>query len=274
MPLRKAAWLAGMLLAAVGVSAFGQSSDVQAALQAKLNSTFALTKTTADRSDIVTAGAVLVLQKDGLMLYATNSPVPPVNTYKNGKISQNMGGLGSDFKIRMMSRGKSTANDFPKQQYVTGQKVWVTGITVSNNTASFVLYTDPDANNVRYYGQLNIPIANGASADDAMKTVGEALTVQADTSTAAAQPGAPAPIAPPAAPADASQPAMAPIAPPPPPTDAPAAAPKTISMGQTKDQVTAILGSPKKVVNLGAKEIDYYPDMKVVYTNGKVSDVQ
>ena len=41
-----------------------------------------------------------------------------------------------------------------------------------------------------------------------------------------------------------------------------------------KDQVVANFGQPTKVVKLGTKEIDYYPDMKVVYTNGKVSDVQ
>lgn len=275
MPLRKALWLAGILLAAQSGSVFGQNSDVQAALQQKLNSDFALTKTTADRSDIVTAGAVLVLGKDGLMMYATNSPLPPVNTYKGGKISQGMGGFGRDLGITMMSRGKATANDYAKQQYVTGQKVWVTGITVNKDTVSFVLYTDPDANNVRYYGQLNFPLAKGTSADDELKTVGEVLTVQADSSAAGAQSSAPAPIAAPAAPADAAtQPAMAPIAPPPPPTDAPAAAPKTVSLGQTKDQVTAILGQPQRVAHVGAKEIDYYPDMKVTYLNGKVSDVE
>jgi hypothetical protein len=38
--------------------------------------------------------------------------------------------------------------------------------------------------------------------------------------------------------------------------------------------VVANLGQPKKIVNLGAKEMYYYPDMKVIFTNGKVTDVQ
>jgi hypothetical protein len=38
--------------------------------------------------------------------------------------------------------------------------------------------------------------------------------------------------------------------------------------------VIASLGQPQKIVQLGAKEIDYYPDMKVTFLNGKVSDVQ
>ena len=67
---------------------------------------------------------------------------------------------------------------------------------------------------------------------------------------------------------------MAPLAPPPPPPDAPPAAPKTIEKGQTKDVVVAILGQPSKVIKLGTKEIDVYPDMKVTFINNKVTDVQ
>jgi hypothetical protein len=38
--------------------------------------------------------------------------------------------------------------------------------------------------------------------------------------------------------------------------------------------VVAILGQPSKVVKLGTKEIYYYPDMKVIFVSGKVTDVQ
>jgi hypothetical protein len=50
--------------------------------------------------------------------------------------------------------------------------------------------------------------------------------------------------------------------------------PVTVSQGQTVDQVTATLGQPKSVVNLGTKKIYVYPDMKVTFKNGTVSDVQ
>lgn len=59
----------------------------------------------------------------------------------------------------------------------------------------------------------------------------------------------------------------------PPPAAAPAA-PATISMGQTLDQVKAALGAPKQIVNLGTKQIYVYPDMKITFKAGKVSDVQ
>ena len=53
-----------------------------------------------------------------------------------------------------------------------------------------------------------------------------------------------------------------------------AAPPAEISLGQSIDQVTAILGQPKSVVDLGAKKIYVYKDMKVVFNGGKVTDVQ
>jgi hypothetical protein len=47
-----------------------------------------------------------------------------------------------------------------------------------------------------------------------------------------------------------------------------------ISVGQSIDSVTAALGSPVRIVDLGAKKIYSYKDMKVIFMNGKVSDVQ
>jgi hypothetical protein len=61
------------------------------------------------------------------------------------------------------------------------------------------------------------------------------------------------------------------IAPPPRPADTP---PPTIAIGQTMDQVTAGFGQPLKLAKLGVKAIFYYKDMKVTFTNGKVSDVE
>ena len=58
------------------------------------------------------------------------------------------------------------------------------------------------------------------------------------------------------------------------PTSAAPSAPVRISLGQTVDEVTAALGQPKSVVDLGAKKIYVYPDMKVTFKGGKVSDVQ
>jgi hypothetical protein len=47
-----------------------------------------------------------------------------------------------------------------------------------------------------------------------------------------------------------------------------------ISIGQSIDAVTAALGPPAKIIDLGVKKIYTYPDMKVIFMNGRVSDVQ
>jgi hypothetical protein len=55
-----------------------------------------------------------------------------------------------------------------------------------------------------------------------------------------------------------------------PPSEAP---PRTIRLGQTPGEVMAILGQPQKIANLETKMIYVYPDLKVTFVDGKVSDV-
>jgi hypothetical protein len=69
-------------------------------------------------------------------------------------------------------------------------------------------------------------------------------------------------------------PAAAPV-----PVAAPAATPAhrgpvTIALGQTPDEVVAMKGQPLNKVNLGAKTICVYSDMKIIFMRDKVSDVQ
>jgi uncharacterized membrane protein len=52
------------------------------------------------------------------------------------------------------------------------------------------------------------------------------------------------------------------------------AAPASIEVGQTPNQVQAALGAPGHVANLGSKVIYYYDGKKVIFKDGKVSDVQ
>jgi hypothetical protein len=58
------------------------------------------------------------------------------------------------------------------------------------------------------------------------------------------------------------------------PVSAAPAAPASVELGQTPDQVQAAMGTPTRVANLGAKVIYYYNGMKVVFQDGKVADVQ
>jgi hypothetical protein len=58
------------------------------------------------------------------------------------------------------------------------------------------------------------------------------------------------------------------------PPAAPAGPPPSIEVGQTIDQVTAAIGQPQKIVNLGTKKIYVYKDSKITFKDGKVSNVE
>jgi hypothetical protein len=58
---------------------------------------------------------------------------------------------------------------------------------------------------------------------------------------------------------------------------APAAAPaaKTpLTVGQTPEEVIAILGQPVNIVDMGTKKIYVFKDLKVTFTAGKASAFQ
>jgi uncharacterized membrane protein YgcG len=50
--------------------------------------------------------------------------------------------------------------------------------------------------------------------------------------------------------------------------------PAQIEKGMSPDQVKNAIGVPDKIINLGAKQIYVYKDIKVTFMGGKVSDVQ
>jgi hypothetical protein len=255
--------------------ASAQAPGTPATIEQSLESQYTLTKAAADRSDIVTPGAVLVLKKDGLLMSATTSGSAAQNTYKDGKISQGiwkmakMPGFGS-----LMSHSGTGAN-VQTRTFVAGEKFWVTKITVHDDGVVMELFSDPFSD-VRYYSTLRFPFNKGAypSPDQIATNVAEVLNVQPDDAAGSGDSGKKQPPANAAAAAAPPPAAMAPIAPPPPPADTPPPAPKTIALKQTKDEVVANFGAPTKIVKLGTKEIDYYPDMKVTFVNNKVTDVQ
>jgi hypothetical protein len=253
-------------------------------LQSQLEAKYTLTKPTDDKSDIVTAGSVLVLEKDKLIMYPVSTPAAPQNTYKDGKLSEGAFGVHQ----KMQSFGSFIGHPPPQtaqvqsRQFVTGEKFWVTRIDVAPDGVLFTLFSDP-YNDVRYYSTLKFFYPHGATPtnEQAMSLVGEVLKVDSDDSAKSgdsgnqqqAAGGGDANQQQAAAGGDANQQpaaaAQAPAAP-----AAPAAPPATVEIGQTPDQVTAILGQPEKIINLGPKQIYVYKDLKVTFVKGKVTDAQ
>jgi hypothetical protein len=247
-----------------GLAANAQTAEIQKTIESK----YSLTKPTADRSDIVTAGDVIVLQKDGLQMCGVTSSAPAQNFYKNGKITQNFmskarfGGLSS----MMGQAGNSAAT----RTFVSGEKFWITSVETKDDGVVFGLISDP-INDVRYYSTLKIQFNKGQvpPAAELVSLADQVFKVQPGEGGGDSARGSGPAVS--AAPAPA---AMAPIAPPPPPADAAAVPPPTIKLGETRTEVTTAFGAPTKVVKLATKEIDYYPDMKVTFVHDKVTNVE
>ena len=277
MQTLKAVSLLGILLA--GTSVLANAQD-KAAIEQKLTSKYVLTKTTADRTDIVTAGAILVLKKDNLMMVDVSNANVFQNTYKDGRISQNTLGKIARFRLPGVPAPPSSGGN--QRTWVAGEKLWVTKIEVKDNGVNVELYSDA-INDVRYRAVLSFPFkGSDPIGDQAARMIAEVFDVQPSDDSGgnggqppAAAGGGQAPAGSAAtAPAQQADAPPPPIPPPPPPADEPPPAPKTISLGQTKDVVVANFGQPSKIAKVGAKEIYYYPDLKVTFVNGKVSDVE
>ena len=275
----------GMQFAVLAVAAIFPWLTAEAqnagSLQSQLEAKYALTKPTDDKSDIVTAGAVLVLQKDRILMYSTSTQIPPQNTYSGGRLSEGAYGVHQ----KMQSFGSMIGHPPPQtvqmRQFVSGEKFWVTKIDVQGDGITFTLFSDP-YQDVRYYATLKFIYPHGAtpSTDQVMSMVGEVLKVDSDDAAKTDDKGNQQQAA---AGGDANQqqaaaadpPAAAPAAAPAPAAPAaPAAPPATVEIGQTTDQVTAILGQPEKILNLGTKQIYVYKDLKVTFVKGKVTDAQ
>lgn len=259
---------------------FTGGAQNKSAIEKKLVDEYALTQATADQTDIVTAGAILVLKKGNIVMGPASQATIYQSTYKDGKVSPNFAGKLNNGLTRLgRLPGAAPPQTGPTRTFVPGEKMWVTKIECRDDGVVFDLFTDAYAE-VRYRAALKFAFDKHGvmpPAEQMSALVGEVFKVQPADDKAAptggaqqqAAPAAPAPVA------AAPDPALAPIAPPPPPPDAPAAPPKELKIGQTKDEVIANFGQPEKIVKLGTKEILYYKDLgKVTFVNGKVTDVQ
>lgn len=252
----------GVLTTSLALADTGSIGDIES----KLTSTYHTAKATADGTGIVTAGSVLVLQKDHLVMCKVDQPIPVGNVYKGGALSQNgvhsaMGALSTLSKISRfipfaggVASAAGTAGQAAAQsgadagaamrEFVAGEKFWVTQITTRSDGVYFALLSD-EINGQRYKATLQFPFAKGGIplSDDVATLVSEVVTIDSGEQAQTAE-------------------------------QAPAPAPKTIAVGQTRDEVVAAFGVPTKVIKLATKEIDIFPDMKVTFVHDKVSNVE
>jgi hypothetical protein len=234
---KKLGWLRAFTVLCLCAAAASVTSAANAnkELQEALEAKYELAKTGIDHMRITHPGTVLVIQKDGI--YASPSTDMGTQTTKvvDGNVEEPKG-FGAAFFSNPTNRSLKK-----------GETVYITRIGVRSKDVRFLLITcDTSDVNVRgntlqtrYAATIAFEFPQGfletADASAVKKAVDAVLLPEAEVQ---------------------------------------AASTKTVQLGQTPDEVKSALGAPDKVVKLGPKEIFVYKDMKVVFVDGKVADVQ
>jgi hypothetical protein len=233
-----------------------------APLDAQLKAAYKVTKFGLDGGGftVLNAGTILVIQKGGIL------GVPPaqmgigVSVFKDGDLKQPSAG-------QRMFLGNQT------RFLEVGEKVYVQKVDVNLklDKIQITVVECDKCNGVNqtslYKGAVAFEFAKGslAAADPGMieDTIAQVFTIDDGGNGNQQQQNL-----------DQNAQQQDQQQQPPPQQQAPPPEPTSIQMGMTVDQVESALGAPDKKVSVGAKLIYIYKDLKVTFTNGKVTDAQ
>ncbi len=212
-----------------------QASDEKNALKDALEVKYGLTKVSWDKVRVTDPGPVYVLKAEGVNADRATDMTMLINKIVDGHVQQPKG-----FGASMFSKQTT-------KQFKPGDRLYLTKIDVKDNGLLFWFistetsdYSDKGSTKqTRYRAVLGFEIPkallDASQADEIMKIVDPIVLLE---------------------------------------TAAQAANTKTVELGQSPDQVKTALGAPDKIIKLGPKDVYVYKDMKVVFVDGKVSDVQ
>jgi hypothetical protein len=247
-------FFAGSALAASG------PAGIVAALEKK----YTVTELTPDRQQVVTEGTVMAVQCSGI--YSEDS-FPPDNKYIGpGKVQA----------------GAAAKLFYTKATHIMqpGEKVYITKIETKSEAQDDVLkitIATVDLINVpggdsqeRYAATISAKFKKGYLDDASPQDIEQGLETILAPDTGSGNNAAASPQAPPQ-----SRPAVQQVvAPPPPQPEPPPAAPTTITLGESSTQVLQAMGMPQQMIDLGKKKTYVYKNMKIVFVDDKVTDVQ
>lgn len=212
------------------------SSDWKGTLKDDLEKTYPLSHRAGLSPDRITQeGIVLVIEKQGIAADPSSDMRYSITYVQNGQIGEQGGAVAGIF------------NKTNSRVFKPGEKVYVTGIKIGDDYVMLELMSCDMFDVVKKGStkQTRYKAALSFKFDPATLPTLDSAKIKAVIS-----------------PIIATE------------SEAQTANTKTVELGQTPDQVKAALGAPDKIVKLGPKEIYVYKDMKVVLTDGKVSDVQ
>jgi hypothetical protein len=262
----------GLLLLTLTSFPFLMASG-QVSLQEQLAAQYKLVKMGSDTSgySVVEKGTMLAIQKGGIFGVPYSDQSILSTKYEGGAVHSPNTMLSKGLGFGMKKFGKEQTTHL----FAVGDKVYPQRIDVNVAKDQVTLgivacdtcnKTDPPtymkANVVFQFPKGSLAAANAGAVED---TIGQLLSISSDDSQQGGdQGGQQQGGGDQQAQGQQQQPAA----------EQPAAEPVSIEKGMTPDQVEAAMGKPEKKVTLGAKQIYYYKDMKVIFVGGKVSDVQ
>ncbi|MGB6497933.1 MAG: hypothetical protein WBF09_13135 [Candidatus Acidiferrum sp.] len=271
----------GALALAVAFPAYQAAAQDASSLEGQLTAKYKLVKLGSDSTGVavIEAGTILDIKKGGIMSYPTNNPRPFASVYKDGTVHP-----PSSMKIPgWMPHASQVPGQVSDTKFLTvGEKVYATRIEVQEKDSKVAVFIiecdscnnvqDPSFRRAQVVFQFPKGYLSNADAGQISDLIEQVLSVDTggdssqqqgqDTQQGQQQGQQQGNGQQQAAPAD-QQPAAAPAGPPP-----------TIQLGQTTDEVIAIMGQPDKIVDLKTKQIYVYKDLKVTFVKGKVSDVE
>lgn len=265
--------ISGIVLVAAAIFPMALASGQAATIQDELMKTYKMAKIGSDTGgySVVEEGTVLAIQKGGILAVPYGDSTDFKTKYQDGQIHA-PGGLS------VMGR-KSIMGKFGKEQsthlFAKGDKVYPMKIDVNVAKDSVTVgivacdtcnSTDPPTyNKAEVVFEFPKGSLASATAPSVQKVIAQVFTVSKDDSKDAKKGGDKGgDKGGQQAGGDQGQQGG----------DQAAADPVSIEKGMTPDDVIAAMGQPEKKVTLGVKQIYYYKDMKVIFMNGKVSDVQ
>jgi hypothetical protein len=205
------------------------------ALKETITAKYGLTKVGWDSVRITDVGPVYVIKADGINADKASDATMIMNDVVNNKVQQPKGMMASMFS-------KQTT-----KQFKPGDRVYLRKIDIKNDgivlwlitVDTFDITDKGSTKQMRYKAVVHFPLTPDVMEAKNMSAIQSVVDPIVQLESEAKAPNT-----------------------------------KTIELGQTLEQVEAILGRPEKIVKLGAKTTYVYKDMKVVFTDGAVSDVQ
>lgn len=231
-----------ILLILAAFPSLGTAAEWKSELKASIESTFRLSKLhlgglSPDFNTVSQPGTQLLIRAAGVDGDIASNASVPVTIVEDGHTRAATGGLSGLLR-----------NEASTRTFQVGERVFLYDVSVRSDHTLFLNLISCDkyevsklgsTQQVRYKGILRFEFPKNYLAAANFKDVRAAIEA-----------------------------IMAP------PTESETSGTKTASLGQSPEQVQANLGKPDKIIDLGPKVVFVYKDLKIIFQDGKVADVQ